>query len=82
MERLKDKFQQGKDKRRIDNHHLWGLLMMLQHLRSLGPVSKLRLLRVLPADIFKEFLDRSILVESTDELGLTVYKVSDDVFNH
>lgn len=53
-------------------------LMLLEHLRSLGPVSKLRLMRILPPDIFKEFLERSVLIEDVDALGLTVYKVNDE----
>ncbi len=61
--------------------HITYLLMLLRHLRSLGTVSKLKLMKILPPDVIASFIERNVLIQETDVHGLPVFKVNDELFS-
>jgi len=52
--------------------------MLLVHLRSLGPKTKLELLQVITPGIFQRLCSLGILVDDLNELNIKVYRVGDD----
>jgi hypothetical protein len=52
--------------------------MLLAHLRSLGPKTKLELLQVLTPGIFQRLCSLGVLVDELNELNIKVYRVGDD----
>lgn len=54
-------------------------LLLVHHLRSLGNLTKLRLLRLVRSDTLRKLLDVGILVKTPDHNGLDVYTVNDEL---
>lgn len=52
--------------------------MLLAHLRSLGPKTKLELLQVLTPGIFQRLCSLGVLVDELNEFNIKVYRVGDD----
>lgn len=52
--------------------------MLLAHLKSLGPKTKLELLQVITPGIFHRLCSLGVLISDLNELNIKVYRVSDE----